>query len=303
MGPSVLIFIALGVGMIVYALFSVFSADSPKDVAKPQKAKPLESEENSYAQRKMQQQQRRLIELEDSLSQLQTVYEKEKIEFQETKAKQENYLSEIKRREEWVAKAEAELSKVNAENLLLKDKFMSKEKELQEEFAKRVKLSQEKDELKMILSQKEATAKLKEEEGQIQYYQLQNQLKEKGEHLAIIAEFKRKEKINQWVTKEEFDKLNEEYTQIEKELEALQEKNKKLSEEIAHLRLELKKNLSANIAGQPLEIKSLPAVENHQEITEINPDIVKENLPVEIEIKPQEIKENSVIDPEDKPLL
>ncbi|MBU1923995.1 MAG: elongation factor G [Candidatus Omnitrophica bacterium] len=220
--------------MVVYAVFGVFSKPSEEQPKKSEK-KPALSDE-PIKEQKIQRLQKQVSELENELSQVKITYEKEKSEFIVAREKEANFSDELKRREEWVTKAEAELSKIKPENLDLKNKFIAKENELQEEFAKNVNLSREIREIKASLEAKEAEVKLKEEQVRIQKHQIEKQLKSINEYQAVIAEFKQKEKISEWIPKSEFNKLNEEYTQLEKDLEASQEKLKSFVEEIARLR-------------------------------------------------------------------
>ena len=279
--PIMLILAALGVGMVIYAVFGVFSAPTEPQPKKSDK-KPVLSDDPAKEQ-KIQRLQKQVSELENELSQIRATYEKEKSEFTAAAQKEANFSDELKRREEWVARAEEELSKIKPENLELKNKFIAKENELQGEFAKNVNLSREIREIKTSLEAKEAEAKLKEEQVQIQKHQIEKQLKDINEHLAVIAEFKRKEKISEWIPKTEFNKLNEEYTQLEKDLESSQERLKSFAEEIAHLR-------------QGVKEKDLPV----EEVRQKNEEIPQKEPPVEVvkkEEAPEEVSEQKVTEP------
>ena len=189
---------------------------------------------------------------------------------------------ELKRREEWVAKAEAELAKIKTENLDLNNKFITKERELEEEFTKNVNLTRQMREIKSELEAKEMACRLKEDQLQAQKHQNESQLKSISEHLAVIAEFKRKEKISEWIPKSEFNQLNTEYTKLEKDLEASQERLKSFAAEIAHLR-------------QASDKKYLPVEEIKPE--EVQPEVVKlEESKVTEEIKI--VEENKVTEGE-----
>jgi hypothetical protein len=91
-------------------------------------------------------------------------------------------------------------------------------------------------EIKAALEDKEKAYRLKEDQLEAQKHQNESQLKSINEYSAMIAEFKCKEKISEWVPKSEFNQLNEEYTKLEKDLETNQEKLKSFAVEIAHLR-------------------------------------------------------------------
>jgi len=314
MMPVMLILAVLGVGMVIYAVFGVFSTP-PEAQPKKSGKKPSSPPEPSKEQI-IQRLQKQVSELENKLNQIQITYDKEKSEFAVAREKEANFSDELKRREEWVAKAEAEFAKIKPENLDLKNKFITKENELQEEFAKNVNLSREIREIKASLEAKETEVKLKEEQVQIQKHQIEKQLKSINEHLATIAEFNRKEKISEWVPKSEFNKLNEEYTQLEKDLDASQERLKSFAEEIMHLRQgvkakeplaeEVKQKEEAPQKESSVEVEQKaeesPAENGHkaeEALKEENPVVVakeiveqapKEEIPVTVEQKAGEPK-------------
>ena len=90
--------------------------------------------------------------------------------------------------------------------------------------------------IKAALEAQEAANRLKEDQLQAQKHQNESQLKSLNESSAVIAEFNRKEKISEWVPKQEFNQLNEQYLKLEKDLEASQETLKSFAVEITHLR-------------------------------------------------------------------
>ena len=226
----------LGVGMVVYAVFGMIFSGEPAAPAKKRKEhQPLAPEEFNKEQ-KIQRLQSQVAELEEALTQVKTEYDQKKSGFMLVQEKEAKFSEELKRREEWVVKADAELAKKSAENLDLKNQFITKEKELQEEFTRNVELDRQIRELKTSSEVKEKEVHAQEEQIQIQKHQIEKQLKDMKEYLTTITEFQRKEKISEWVPKTEFSKLNEEYTQLEKDLEVKEERLKSFAEEIAHLR-------------------------------------------------------------------
>ncbi len=236
MVTGMLVLAVLGIGMVIYAIFGIFSTVGGPGPKKSDK-KPTLSDELGKEQ-KIQRLQKQISELENELSQIKITREKEKSEFM-TAGKEAKFSDELKRREEWVAKAEAELRKIRPENLDLINKLAAKEKELQEEFTKNVNLSREIRETKASLEAKAAEAKLKEDQLQIQKHQVEKQLKDISECSAVIAEFNRKEKISEWVPKAEFKQLNEKYAELEKDLEEKEKRLKSFAEEIAHLKTQI----------------------------------------------------------------
>jgi len=253
---SMQILVALGVGVIIYAIFGMFTAGSSKISPKQRIQNQQLPAEDSGREQKIQRLQSQITKLENQLEQAKAVSTEEKSELITVKEKEAEFSVELKRREEWVAKAEAELAKARAENLDLNNKFIVKENELQEEFTKNVNLTREVREIKAALEAKETACRLKEDQLQAQQHQNESQLKSINEHSAVIAEFKRKEKISEWVPKAEFNQLNEEYTKLEKELELGQERLKSFAAEIAHLRQTVDKKVPAEEELKISEVKS-----------------------------------------------
>lgn len=289
MMPIVLIFSVLGAGMVIYAAFEIWASGQPvKEKHKKSAKKPNLPEEPGQEQI-IQRLQKQVAALEDEMNQAKTGYEKEKTEFTAAKEKEAKFSEELKRREEWVARAEAELSKIKAENQDLKNKFITKENELQEEFAKNVNFSRELRELKSSLEAKEIACRLKEDQIQAQKHQIEEQLKSVKEHLAVIAEFNRKEKISEWVPKAEFNKLNEEYSQIEKDLAAGQERLKNFAAEIAHLRKAVKKEEKIEQVEEVKQAEAPGPVEEAKPVDEVKQEEAKP--PEEKAEKPEEQNE------------
>lgn len=235
--------VLLGVVIVVYAIFEIFRPQEDRPARKKKSQDQPAPAEDSNKEQKIQRLQRKVTELENELEKNKAQYAQEKAQISTAKENEGRFSDELKRREDWVAKAEAEVAKVKAENADLSSKFIAKEKELGEEFAKNVNFTRQIQQLKASLEAKEMACKLKEDQIQAQKHQIETQLKTINEHLAKIAEFSRKEKISEWVPKAEFNKLNEEYSALEKELEETQGRLKSFAEEIARLRKEGEGNL------------------------------------------------------------
>lgn len=282
--------VLVGVGMVIYAVWGVFFPPNSVSGKRKINENPLSPSTDPGKEQKIQRLQNDLIQLKDELSKLNAEYTEVKSALAVSKENEVKLSDELKRRSEWVAKAEIELSKIKSEDSDLSGKFAVKEKQLQEGFAKNVDLSRIIRDLKTSLEEKEMSCRLKEDQIQTQKHQVEEQLRSIKEYSATIAGFNRKEKINEWVPKAEFNKLNEEYSQLEKDLEATQERLKGFAEEIAHLRKEAK----------PVELVKQPEETQKIEPTE-KPKVVEEANPVE-EVKPEAIKpaEENIEKPEEK---
>ncbi|MCX5669381.1 MAG: hypothetical protein NTX89_04665 [Candidatus Omnitrophica bacterium] len=246
------ILIVIGVGAIIYAVFGMFTSDSPKFPPKRIiQDQPLLAQDFGKEQ-KIQRLQSQIAKLESQLEQSKVATVEGESGLKTIEEKEAEFSLELKRREEWVAKAEAERAKTRTENLDLNNKFIVKENELQEEFKKNVDLNRQVREIKAALEANQMACRLKEDQLQAQKHQSESQLKSINEYLATIAEFKRKEKISEWVPKAEFSQLNAEYAKLEQDLADSQERLKSFAAEIAHLR-------------QLIDKESLPAEEIKQE--------------------------------------
>ncbi|MFA5092428.1 MAG: hypothetical protein WC543_00570 [Candidatus Omnitrophota bacterium] len=213
----VILLIILAICLIIYAILENLKAQKV-DSGKKKHQLLQGSVAVAEMEQKINRFQRRILVLENELE----AHKKPQIIVNDSaeliKEQEIKFSDELKRRVEWVAKAEAELAKVKAENITLKNQFLAKENELNEEFAKNVDALRQLRELKMALESKEVACRLKEDQVQTQKHQIEGQLKSINEYLATIADFKRKEKINEWVPKVEFNELNRKYLLLEKQL-------------------------------------------------------------------------------------
>lgn len=287
------ILLGLGVGVMIYAVAVVLAPSKLETPPKKKNADSPPSAEELAKDQKLQGLKSEVAELESQLEKAQAVSIEEKSALINAKEKEGVFSVELKRREEWVAKAEAELTKVRSENVALNSKFAAKENDLQSEFTKGVNLTRQVREIKTILETKELACRLKEDQIQAQKHQIESQIKTINEQLALIAEFNRKEKISEWVPKSEFNQLNAEYTKLEKELEASQERLKSFAVEIAQLRQKIDKSAPA------AEVIKLPEVIPEKIPQEKSaPEVTTPKEIVSVEIKPQGLKleENKVVE-------
>jgi hypothetical protein len=292
-----IILVALALGLVIYAVFEVFKPGKPEVPQKQKMQDQSLSAEDSGKEQKIQRLQSQIAKLESQLEQGKIASVEGKSGSMVVKEKEAEFSVELKRREEWVAKAEAELAKIKAENLDLNNKFTTKEKELQEEFTKNVNLTREMREMKAALEAKEMACRLKEDQLQAQKHQTESQLKSINEYLATIAEFNRKEKISEWVPKHEFNQLNAENTKLEKDLEASQERLKSFAAEIAHLRQAIDKNTQSaqeNKLPEAVPEEALPEEVKPEESKTVEEIKLLEVIPEEVqpeEAAPTETKQ------------
>ncbi len=291
-----IILAVVGVGIVIYAVYEVFSPGKSDTLKTKKSENPKLPAEDIGKEQKIQRLLGQVGELKNELNKVNDEYAQVKSGFASAKENETKLSEELRRRVEWVAKTEAELAKIKSEDSDLSGKFAAKEKELQEEFTKNVNLTRMIREGKSALDEKEMACRLKEDQIQAQKHQIEEQLKSINEHLTTIAEFKKKEKISEWVPKSEFHRLNEEYSALEKDLEESQAKLKNFAEEIAHLRKEIKPIETPIVAEEPKK-EEVKLEEKVEQVAEPKP------VPVEETIQTEEVKPTEEIKQEEPPLV
>ena len=271
---------------MAYAVFGIFSSGGSEKI-KIRREEPL----ISFSEQKVQRFTEEIASLTRESEKVKVDYANLQKEFQIIQAKEAQLEEELTRRQEWVAKAEGALNKVKEENSDLKNKFIAKEKELQDEFTKNVNFNKEIRELKDKILSLEKEGKDKTEQLEAQRHKIERYAEEVKGHLETIALFKKKEQISEWVPKQEFNKLNEEYTALEKELEAKEERLKLFAQEIVQLKNQL-------VQGAKQETQILQE-EPKEEIKPQAPVEVPVELPPEspIELPSPEAKTEEQLEP------
>ena len=238
---TLFIVILAGVALMAYALYSVFS---------PQGAQRMKRPEHKSASGLEQQEIQRLKDgiqsLQEQLQQQQASYRTLEAELNVAKQKEAKLQDDLSRRQDWVSKSDDVLNKIKAENLEMKNKFMSKEEELHDEFAKRIDFERRIRDLEIQIAGLEQDGKEKTEQIEVQKHQLERAYKEIKTQQEVVAAYQKKEKISEWVPKAEFAKLNEEYTELENELGQAEAKLKVFAQEIVRLKEQLSAQASSD---------------------------------------------------------
>jgi len=235
----ILLYIVLAVAilMIVYALYGMTASSGSQITAKPErKTIPAFKAPELSAKERLE---NKVGSLEVELEKIRAEYADTQKEFNAVKASESRLQEELSRRQEWVGKSEEMLNRVKDENLDLKNQFIVKEKELQEEFTKGVNLNKAIRELNEKLGVLDKEIKDKSDQIEAQKHKIEKHVNEIKTLKATITDFKKKEQISEWVPKQEFNKLNEEFTELEKELEEKEERLKIFAQEITQLRNQL----------------------------------------------------------------
>jgi len=288
MGILSLVLLIAGLAVIIYTIYVILtmgSEEAPARAKKPAVTNIIEEERIQGLNRQMQ-------ALQEELEKTKGEYSRIQKEFDTVKRNELQLQEELNRRQDWVKKSEEMLDKVKEENLGLKNNFMAKEKELQEIFTKNVNLSKEIREVNEKIEELEKGNKDKSDEIESLKHKVERLTAEIKTHVEAIAELKKKEDISEWVPKQEFNRLNEEYSELEKELEEKEERLKSFAIEIAQLRTQLTQK-------EEIQIK----LEEEKAPQELKEEIVQEEpVPEQEEIK-EEIEEEIKAEPEPEPEL
>ena len=242
-----------GAAFILYCLYGIFSSSQQETRPSRKSQSPLGENAVSFQLERIQKLQELVNSLEKELESAKSSYAQVQKEFEPAKTRIAQLEDELKRRDEWVAKSEEMLNKVKEENLSLRKQYSDKEKELQDEFAKAVNLNKDIRELAGRISLLEKDIRDKSDEIEAKKHQIEGYIKEAKDYQSTIAQYKKKEKESEWVPKVEFNKLNEEFTALEKELEEKEERIRVLTDEVAHLNTQLTQRPQAPAVETPVE--------------------------------------------------
>ena len=171
---------------------------------------------------------------------------------------------ELSRRKEWLERQAEDVERIKDENAQIRDQLAKKDKELEKEFSKNVKLN------KGLREAEEKVSALEKEseEKDNQIVQLKKQIEEYSVKLKEATqranELTNKLEKSSWVAKDEYVSLKEDYALLEKDLEVKKkqlflkdEELRKLKDTIRHLK---------NISGKDREIREDKDLEPQKEI-------------------------------------
>ncbi len=262
-----------GLGLAIYGLFGT---DNPRSKNKKPKQAAIDvkalQQQHEFLKDKNLKLEAQITALKTDLNKMNLDYANLQKETELLKCKESSYVNALEKKEEWSAKDEEMLNKAKELSLSLKDKFVKKEQELQVEFSKNVKLTQElRESNEKILALENNNRGL---DGEIQSFKAQIERLNRGlkestllvqTHAATVAAMKKKDAESEWISKTDFNKLNEEYTKLENELEEKDERIKNLLEELIKLNNLLKnKGQLEETPLAPQEIKEAISAEPAQ---------------------------------------
>ena len=288
----IVMMLVVGAGMAVYGLFFVDAGTSS-----PERRKRL-----------LEQRQQEIARSEQKISDLSGEQEKLKQELNKTKENGEGKIKELEeakqrqkeledslsKRQEWVSINEEKASKVYERANDLEKQFNQKEKELQEQFNLNVTVTRSNREAEEKIQNLTQNVKAKDEEIEKFKHRIDGYTGELKKFKDEVITLKRKDEIREWVPKLEFNRLNDEYTVLEKQLEEKQARIEKLTEEIIHLSNKLKEE---KITGP---IPDIALLTTEAQLPESEPEPQPEPAPQlesepepELEPEAEEVKEIS----------
>ncbi len=225
---------------VVYTLF--FSSEAGKEPKKKQKS-IIEVEEDFQKEKSKLTKQMDVLELE--LKKVKADYLSAQQELETLRKQESDARAEMVKLKEWHDKSVLELEKVKKENVVFKKDFLEKEKELTGEFSKNVKLNTKIEEVTRKLQSLEKENQEKVEDVKRMEHQVNKHIEEEKRLRHEFNKLKKQEEEKEWVPKKEFNKLMDEYTGLEDELDNKVKKIGALTKEIA----ELKKGLTGKREG------------------------------------------------------
>ena len=249
---GVFILVFVGVMIAVYGLYLVFFAEKvnlPSFPARGEKI-PRRLQQAAANEQKTTALQEKADALQSEMENLKSQSAELIKERDSARQKEEQVKSELGRRQDWVDKSEEMLNKVKAENLELKKKFIAKEEQVKTEFSGKVDQDRKIRELGEQIKSLDEETKKKAEQVEIMKHQIEKYTTQSKEDAQNLSELKKKDAISEWVPKSEFNKLNEEYTELENELEEKNQKIKHLIDEIVSLKMQFQTRKAVSLEEQ-----------------------------------------------------
>lgn len=270
--------------LIIFAVYELFFAE-PDRKKKKKEPKNAPGQATYLSEQRNQRLEEESRDLKSQLEKAQADYVNLQKEVKDSRQQYPDLKTELSRRQAWVQAAEDNLKKIQERNFELEAKFKAKEKELETEFSKNVNFTREIRELNEKNKALEEEAKKKAEEIEIFRHKLEKQINQTQEQAKVINGFKKQQQASEWVPKEEFNKLNEEYTELEKDLETNQERIKVLIEEITKLNSQLKeKGISEKAPGIIKDIKQTEQTAEQAQATLPAEEAAKEEIKKEEQV-------------------
>ncbi len=249
----------MGIALVLYAFLGQ-SVPSPQSAAKSSRQKSLQ-DQNYSKEQKIIRLEEQLLELEGQFEQLRSERQKLSADLERSLKREEGLNKEIARREEWVVKGQEGFYRFKEQTQEIRDLLAKKDQALQDEFTKSVNLAKEIRQLGGQLAVLDSEGKKKTDQIESARHQIERLSQEIKSLQGVIEEHKKKEAVSEWVPKKEFNQLNEEFSELEKELEEKDHRIKSLQDEIVRLNLRSKAQVDEPVIPPAPSLQELtPAV-------------------------------------------
>lgn len=263
-----LLIVSVGIaslGLLAYGLWQPAGSRRKKSGKKPA-AYP---KENTFSQQQPPLRLRLESDIESlksNLAHTETGFNQAKKEIDSLRIKEAELKEALQKREEWFKKEEQSIAELQDERVRQAKELKNNEHELAQEFTKNVNLKRQADllRLKCIVLEDEGKGKTEEiEKLKHKVAAREEEIKSRDEKIKslekTIAAMKKKESESEWVSKRDFNSLNDEYTKLENELQEQEEKIKEREDKIKELAHEMQQ--LKGLAPQAAVLAEIPAVE------------------------------------------
>ncbi len=265
-----MLIVSIGVaslGLLVYGLWPAAASGRKKTSRRP--AVCLKPNVGLQQQDPRLRMQSEIESLKNSLAQAEAQFNQAKKEMEPLRQKESELKEALQKREEWFKKEEQSIAALQEERVRQDKELRNKEDELAQEFTKNVDLKRQAEQLRLKYGSLEEEGKGKTEEIEKLKHKVaarEEEIKNREEKIKsldkIIAGMKKKESESEWVSKRDFNSLNDEYTNLEKELEEKEEKIKEREDklkELAELIQQLKSQAPEKAATPEVPVPLPPA--------------------------------------------
>ncbi|MDD5618124.1 MAG: hypothetical protein PHG69_03440, partial [Candidatus Omnitrophica bacterium] len=263
----ILILFAVLAGLIVYALYTMGFLQDMDFLKIKVKGNALPSPEDEIIKLNKQ-----LNSLRKELDKLQVESAAYKKEAERAQRNEMELQEQLLKHKEWTSADKERLERIESQNTETRSEFIKRESELKDEFTKNISLTKEAAVLKKTIQELEEDKKAKLNEIMAFRARVDKYEEDIKKHLKTITEYKIREEKSEFINKdiynklkEDYDKLLKEYTgeygKIERELEVKERRIQQLLMEKVQARQE-----GAIVAPKPAEPAQPSAIEEKKEV-------------------------------------
>jgi len=232
----------MGVAVISVA-YILFSSDTNASTYQSRKVasknKNLENQQMLNLQQRAQSLRERLEKSNGQIESLKDEVDKEKNEcesmqnkFKAVNDREAGLKSEIQRQQEWINRGQDAIKQVQDKYSALQKKLLDKEKEVETAFSNNVKTNKDLKETQDLI--KSLQDKNREMVDQVQAISAKadKYVQESKKHAYSVAELKKKQDESGWISKDEYDMLEEKYDRLQEEYDHFDMRFKLLREQL-----------------------------------------------------------------------